>query len=151
MTFQCQIFLTVHDHWVHAESTLTIFYGWWSRRQAENRSDKKIKLTNQLGSYFSPLTWHETVPKSNIFRQKLSKNTKKSMKFWKLYFYSGTLIIWQPLSRWFKHSYAKTGRLKSGLFGKVARLSRWSHFKVPPYLFSFLHQAWATHVGIIQP
>ena len=37
------------------------------------------------------------------------------------------------LSRWFKHNYTKTCRLKSGHFGKVVRLSRWSHFKVPLY------------------
>ena len=61
--------------------------------------------------------------------------------------YSGTLLIGPllgqekggqisevvTLSRWFKHSKTKTGRLKSGLFVKVVWLSRWSHFKVPLY------------------
>ena len=61
--------------------------------------------------------------------------------------YSGTLIIGPllgeekggqisevvTLSRLFKHSLTKTGQLKSGLFVKVVRLSRWSHFKVPLY------------------
>ena len=150
------------------KGTLTIFYGWRSRRRAENRSDKKKNLINQLLFYF--LLRHAMKLSSNHARWALmhhflcvSKNQTRKNSYlnslWSQYvhmefkkkqvgshkrqvaFFQGKNLLKTPKNQWNLWYYPFI------FFFPLTLTCRHISF----FIFFSLRQAWKTLVGIRQP